>query len=46
MRPAETAARGTSTNMMTAVMIAKRIWRMYWRKAVRLPIGISPLSTR
>ena len=27
-------------------MTAKRIWMMYWRKAVRLPIGISPLSTR
>ena len=46
MRPPETAARGTITNMITAVMIANRIWMMYWRKAVRLPIGMSPLSTR
>ncbi len=27
-------------------MIANRIWMMYWRNAVRLPIGIWPLSTR
>ena len=27
-------------------MMAKRIWMMYCRKAVRLPIDISPLSTR
>ena len=46
IRPADTAARGTCTNMMTAVMIANRIWMMYWRNAVRLPIDISPLSTR
>ena len=42
MRPAETAARGTITNMITAIMIANRIWMMYCRNAVRLPIGISP----
>ena len=34
------------TNMITAVMIANRIWMMYCRNAVRLPIGIAPLSTR
>ena len=46
IRPADTAARGTMTNMITAIMIANRIWVMYWMNAVRLPIGISPLSTR
>ncbi len=46
MRSLETAARGTITNMKVAIMIANRIWMMYWRKAVRLPIGIWPLSTR
>ncbi len=46
MRSAETAARGTMTNMNTAIMTENRICMRYWRKAVRLPIGISPLSTR
>ena len=46
MRPADTAARGTMTNMITAVMIENRISEMYWRNAVRLPIGMPPLSTR
>ena len=32
--------------MKTAVRAAKRIWSRYWRKAVRLPIGSSPVSTR
>ena len=32
--------------MIIAVMIANRIWMMYCMKAVRLPMGISPLSTR
>ncbi len=40
IRPAETAARGTRTNMITAVMIANRICMRYCRNAVRLPIGI------
>ena len=34
------------TSMSTAVMIDMRICMMYCRKAVRLPMGISPLSTR
>ena len=46
IRPLETAARGTITNMNVAIRTAKRIWMRYWRNAVRLPIGISPLSTR
>ena len=46
MRAPDTAARGTITNMITAIMIANRIWVMYWMKAVRLPIGMAPLSTR
>ena len=46
IRSLETAARGTITNMKVAIMIANRIWMMYWRNAVRLPIGIWPLSTR
>ena len=29
--------------MITAVMIENRISEMYWRNAVRLPIGMSPL---
>jgi hypothetical protein len=45
MRPPDTTARGTSTNMSTAVIIAKRICMMYCMKASRLPMGISPLST-
>ena len=32
--------------MKTAVRTANRICSRYWRKAVRLPIGRSPLSTR
>ena len=46
IRSLETAARGTITNMKVAIMIANRIWMTYWRKAVRFPIDISPLSTR
>ena len=46
MRSADTAARGTRTNMITAIITAIRIWATYWRNAMRLPIGISPLSTR
>ena len=46
IRPAETAARGTMTNMITAVMTANRICMMYCRNAVRLPIGMAPQSTR
>ena len=29
-----------------AIISDMRIWRMYWRNAVMLPIGIWPLSTR
>ena len=46
IRAPETWPRGTITNRMTAVMIENRISEMYWRNAVRLPIGMSPLSTR
>ncbi len=46
IRSLDTAARGTITNMKVAIMIANRIWMMYWRNAVRFPIGICPLSTR
>ncbi len=46
IRAPDTWPRGTMTNMITAVMIENRISEMYWRKAVRLPIGICPLSTR
>jgi hypothetical protein len=46
IRPEETAARGIRMNMKTAVRTANRIWRRYWRNAVRLPIGRSPDSTR
>ena len=48
IRPAETAARGTNTNMITAIRTANRICMRYWRNAVRLPIDIGPvaLSTR
>ena len=41
--PPETAARGTRMNMNTAVRTANRIWSRYCRKAVRLPIGSSPV---
>ena len=46
MRPPETTARGIMTSISTAVMTAMRICMMYCRKAMRLPMGISPLSTR
>ena len=46
IRAPDTWPRGTMTNRMTAVMIENRISEMYWRNAVRLPIGISPLFTR
>ena len=46
IRPSETAARGMNTNMNTAMITANRICMRYCRKAVRLPIGIAPLSTR
>ncbi len=39
-------ARGTIVNMNTAIITAIRICMTYCRKAMRLPIGISPLSTR
>ena len=46
MRSADAAARGTITNIIVAIITDIRIWMMYARKAVRLPIGISPASTR
>jgi len=46
IRVAETMARGTIVNMKTAIITAIRICMTYCRKAMRLPIGISPLSTR
>ena len=46
IRSAETAARGTMMNMRMAIMTANRICIRYGRKAVRLPIGMPPLSTR
>ena len=46
IRSADTTARGTMTNMNTAIITANRICMTYCRKAMRLPIGISPLSTR
>ncbi len=46
IRPPETAARGTMTSIRVAPMIENRTRVMYWMNAVRLPIGIAPLSTR
>ena len=42
MRPADTAARGTMTNMNVAMSTENRIWNTYWRKAVRSPMGMEP----
>ena len=46
MRTDETAARGTKMNMITAPRTENRMSARYWMKAVRLPMGIAPLSTR
>ena len=46
MRPDETIARGTMTNMKTVIITAIRICMTYCRKATRFPMGISPLATR
>ena len=46
IRCALASARGTRMTMKTAIITANRIWKMYMRNAVRLPIGIAPLSTR
>ncbi len=45
IRSAEAAARGTMTNMITAIITENRISITYCRNAIRLPICIAPLST-
>ena len=45
MRSADTAARGTMTNMIVAMSTENRIWKTYGRKAVRSPMGMEPLAT-
>ena len=42
MRCAETAARGTITNMNVAMSTENRIMNTYCRKAVRSPMGMLP----
>ena len=45
IRSADAAARGTMTNMITAIITENRICMTYWRNAIRLPICMLPPST-